>query len=117
MNYLTTISVDEAKVTDTLWQLNLDNKEYEIAKKYTGSFNAIDEISTNKKNKIRDMRRAINDGVGQDIFRGTAYWLYNGISFYTNNIVNYKDDEDRMLAVSEGTQSKVLEKSLKLILQ
>jgi phage/plasmid-like protein (TIGR03299 family) len=45
----------------------------------------IDEISMMKRNVVYDMYNVVESGAGQDKHRGTALWLYNGISTYYNN--------------------------------
>ena len=65
------------------------------------------DISTRLRNKIGDVRSFVDAGVGQDLFRGTAYWAYNGITSYLNNGVEYKTQEDKFQSVIKGASAKI----------
>lgn len=57
----------------------------------------------------------IDAGPGQNYSRGTAYWLYNGITSYLGNAIEYNNDEDRMLSLIQGNSNKYAQKAYNLI--
>lgn len=59
------------------------------------NLDAVDEISTRTKNNIRALEESIEMGVGQDNFRGTKLWLYNGLTTFLNNTKQFKTAEDK----------------------
>lgn len=56
-------------------------------------------ISTRKLNVINNVILNIREGVGQDIARGTLYNIYNGITTYINNGVEYNSGLDKFNSV------------------
>ena len=46
---------------------------------------------------------------------GTALWLYNGITSYINNGINYKSNEDKFNSIMDGVGAKLNQKSYNLI--
>ena len=70
------------------------------------NIHTIDEISTRTKNQIISLRDSIESGVGQDKFRGTKLWLYNGLTTYLGNDKKYKSEEDRMDSILLGGDSQ-----------
>jgi phage/plasmid-like protein (TIGR03299 family) len=74
-----------------------------------------DRISARKRNKLEDLEVYIDQGVGQDLHRGTALWLYNGISSYYNNGLQYKNSEERFVSLTEGSSYKDVQKAFDLI--
>jgi phage/plasmid-like protein (TIGR03299 family) len=61
-----------------------------------------DVISAKLKNKVADVINYIDKGPGQDIARGSAYWVYNGVTSYYSNGVDYKDKENRFAEIMGG---------------
>ena len=51
--------------------------------KISGS--SLEVVNKRKANLIADIAETIDMGVGQDLHRGTALWMFNGISTYYNN--------------------------------
>ena len=86
--------------------------------KYNGSINNVSEkdISTRLRNKIGDVKSFMEAGVGQDLFRGTAYWAYNGITSYLNNGLEYKTQEDKFQSVIKGSSAKINQTAFDLAL-
>lgn len=64
-------------------------------------------ISTRKKNQMIAMQQYIDKGVGQELHRGTALWMYNGITSYINNGIIYKDDNNRFDSITQGNSFKI----------
>lgn len=61
-----------------------------------------DIISTKLKNKVAEVVDYIDRGPGQDVARGTAYWLYNGVTSYFSNGVDYKTKDNRFAEIMGG---------------
>lgn len=60
-------------------------------------------ISKRVKNKVAEMLDYIDQGPGQNVARGTLYWLYNGVTSYYQNGVDYKDADNRFKELTGGT--------------
>ena len=82
------------------------------------NFDAIstEEIATRTRTNIFALRDSIESGIGQDEFRGTKLWLYNGLTTYLNNDKKYKTNEDRMNSlVFGGDANKKMQKGFDLL--
>ena len=119
LNYLSTCEITVEQVNKFVNELYLSYTELELLDRANGRIEIVDEISSRKKNIINDVLVSIDNGIGQDIFRGSAYWLYNGITTYYSNKKSYSSDEDRFTSILEGssltTQQKAFDNILTLI--
>jgi len=119
LNYLSTCEITVEQVNKFVNELYLSYTELELLNRANGRIEIVDEISSRKKNIINDVLVSIDDGIGQNIFRGSAYWLYNGITTYYSNKKSYSSDEDRFTSILEGssltTQQKAFDNILTLI--
>ena len=70
-----------------------------------------DEIlSTRKKNTILSVQNAIENGIGQDVNRGTGLWLFNGLTTWAQNEKKYKDGTAKLDSIMDGDVSKKVQK-------
>ena len=119
LDYLSTREITVEQVNKFVNELYLSYTELELLDRANGRIEIVDEISSRKKNIINDVLVSIDNGIGQDIFRGSAYWLYNGITTYYSNKKSYSSDEDRFTSILEGssltTQQKAFDNILTLI--
>lgn len=120
LNMLAKTPVTDEQVAKLIYDTYLSASEIILLEKAEWSLDTVDEISTRKKNIIQEVGNSIYAGVGQDTFKGTAYWLYNGFTTYYSNTKEYKDSEDRFdsLLVSNSisnTQQKIFDKVLTLV--
>lgn len=94
---LAKVQVSEKMVTLVAGKVAFGEK-YEIFKNEGLSS---DNLSTQLKNVYNGLRKSIESGVGQDIFKQkNGNWLFNGISSYFQNVATYgshgvKDDPTR----------------------
>jgi len=116
LKYMQSAPVNEDFVLNTMYKLVLSSEEIVLAERNNMSISKIAEISTRKKNTIYDMLGSIDGGPGQNYYSGTKLWLYNGITSYLSNTKNYSNDEDRLLALTQGSESKTSQKAFDLIL-
>lgn len=116
LNYLSKCEVTNEQVTTFVNELYLSYSELELLERANGKIQIVDEISTRKKNVISDVLVSIDSGIGQDTFRGTSYWLYNGITNYYSNIKSYNSAEDRFSNLIEGTSANVEQKAFDKVL-
>lgn len=102
-NHLKTVKVSDAQVQDVIAQL----------------FPATDE--DNVGGKTANMREAMFEGyqtgVGQSGIVGTAYGLMNGVTYYFDHLMNYKDDDSKFKNIIEGRSAKMVNQSMDLILE
>lgn len=82
-----------------------------------GNFESL-ELSTRSKNTLSNCLNTIDSGVGQNVYRGTGLWLYNGITCYFQNVSNYRSDEQKLenIVGANGTAAKKINKAVELIL-
>jgi phage/plasmid-like protein (TIGR03299 family) len=107
--------VIDSAVKELVHKLFLNDEELALANSANGNLWRVDEISTRKKNIVRDVVYSIEGGPGQELYRGTGLWLYNGITTYLNNTRSYSSPEDKLIALSEGSESKIRQNALNLI--
>ncbi len=111
---LAKVNVDLNKFTNFVTGLYLNANELLLLEKNSYNIKTVNEISSNKKNKIDETIAYINNGVGQDVHRGTALWLYNGLTSYINNGMKYDSQEDKYLSITEGSSFKLSQKAFDL---
>ena len=76
-----------------------------------------EELSTRNRNSINALCDTIESGVGQDEFRGTKLWLYNGLTSYLGNEKKYKTEEDKMNSiVLGGDANKKMQRGFDLLM-
>ena len=75
----------------------------------------VDEISNTMKNRIVTLRNTIENGIGQDMYRGTKLWLLNGLTTFFSNEKKYKSEEDKFNSISDRTDLKKLDFAYKLL--
>ncbi len=73
------------------------------------------DLPQKKLNQLIYVKDYIESGPGQEYSKGTAYWLYNGITSYFNNGKEYNDKEDRFLSLSDGNEYKLAQKAYSFI--
>jgi hypothetical protein len=74
-------------------------------------------VSTKFKNKFNDILAYIDQGAGQDVCRGTAYWLYNGVTGYLHNAIAFRDQDTRFSSIMDGSTSLLINNAFTKILQ
>lgn len=116
LGFMKNTILNDELVLDTVYKLILDDKEQVLVTRANGNLNKVSEISTRKKNIVTDILLSVDGGPGQNLYRGTGLWLYNGVTSYLSNTKNYKDDEDRLLALTQGSEAKTSQKAFDLIL-
>lgn len=112
INHLVNIPVTDATVEDTVSKLILTPSEL-LDVQHEGWDS--DKISTRKKNMVDDLTVYIDQGIGQELHRGTALWLFNGVSSYYNNGKTYKNQEERFESLSDGLAYKQTQKMFQLV--
>lgn len=109
------VKVDDKAIMDYIFDITLDANQKEAINK-AGGLNKIKDddniISTRKYNQIIDIRNFVDKGPGQDIHRGTMYWLFNGVTSYLNNGINYKDNLNKFDSIIQGNSFKIGQKAL-----
>ena len=97
----------------------LDEKEMAILKDHYYNIESVssEDISTRKKNTIVSCMDSVESGVGQETNRGTGLWLYNGISCFNHNTMNYKSSVAEYDSINDGIGYKRLQKMHDLILE
>ena len=115
LNHMKDIKLKESETKHILMQLILNDAEYEAVNK-SGNLYKTEEISARKRNQILDLHNWLEGGVGQDLYKGTGLWLYNGVTGYYNNGKSYSNEEARFENLIGGSASTIVNKAKDLIL-
>lgn len=85
-----------------------ENRKKELAQIEKADFklDSVDELSRVMKNRIYGLRNTIENGIGQDMYRGTKLWLLNGLTTYFSNEKNYRTAEDKFDSITDGTDAR-----------
>jgi phage/plasmid-like protein (TIGR03299 family) len=73
------------------------------------------DLPSKTRNQLVYAKDYIDLGPGQDYNRGTAYWLYNGITSYLSNGKDFNNQEDRFKALIDGNEYKIAQKAYNTI--
>lgn len=117
LSNLRTKTFNEKDVRNLLAATFLQPDEAKKVIENNGLFEGMD-ISTRSKNVLSNCLNTIENGVGQNVYRGTGLWLYNGLTCYFQNVSNYRSDEQKLenIVGANGTASKKINKAIELVL-
>lgn len=96
-------TVDAKFVREFAAKMYLDKAQMRLLEMANWNFDKVDEISTRKKNLITALADAIDNGIGQNLYRGTKLWLLNGWTTFLHNTKEYKSPEAEFTSVYEGS--------------
>lgn len=97
------IDVSAANMREYVYDLVIPSGKRELVRGVTNLGKlSTDVISTKLKNKVAEVIDYIDKGPGQDVSRGSAYWLYNGVTSYYSNGIDYKDKDNRFAEIMNG---------------
>lgn len=96
----TSVSADYVK--EFAASVYLNGKAMEAFIRNGRSVEGVDEISTKARNKINGLLDCVENGVGQDLYRGSKLWLLNGVTSFFHNEVKYSSPETEFLSVMGG---------------
>ena len=99
MTFLSEQQLSEQTIKNLVCDVFLSPEENNLYKANDFNLNSVDEISTRKKNVINGLLSYIDEGVGQETNRGSAYWVYNGFTSFYNNKREYKDNTKRFNSI------------------
>lgn len=93
----------------------LKDNELKLMQLNNGNYWGVDEISTRSKNTIDSVLNCIDNGVGQELYKGSALSVYNGFTSFYNNEVAYKDGK-KLDSLLDGNSYKKTQKAMDLLL-
>ena len=100
----TNIQITAETVREYVYDLIIPSAKRELVRGKTDLAKIDKElISQRLKNKVSEVIDYIDRGPGQQVERGSAYWLYNGVTAYYSNGIDYKDKENRFSEIMGGT--------------
>lgn len=111
-NSLLTLRADKVSETDIMRFASAvtlgESRKSELARLEKAAFkiDTVDELSRVTKNRIYALRDTIENGIGQDLYRGTKLWLLNGLTTYFSNEKRYKTAEDKFDSITDGTDAR-----------
>ena len=111
MTALRETNVSANAMQDFAAKIYLSNANYDLYLKADRKLDSVDEISTRSKNQIEKLQSSIENGIGQEMYRGTKLWLLNGLTTMLHNDTVYKSSEDEFKSVIEGDGYKKLDKA------
>jgi len=98
--------VDAKYVREFAAKMYLDKAQMRLLELANWNFDKVEEISTRRKNNIQSLMNAIENGIGQDMYRGTKLWLLNGWTTYIHNVKPYKSPEQEFTSLIGGAGMK-----------
>lgn len=109
LEFAQTFKVSQRQIYDYLYSLVLKKPEqvkHVISRGDIDKFSTGDDVvSTVLVNRIQEMQKHMENGIGQDVYRGTAYWMFNGITTYIQNGKSFKSNEDKFKSITNGTDA------------
>ena len=98
-------------------ELFCDKKQVELAQKANWNIDEVGEIALRTKGSINALLASIESGVGQDAYRGTKLWLYNGLTTFYANDFKYSNGEVEFESRfnANGNTAKRIEQGYKLL--
>lgn len=116
-NKLVSEKVTEEQIKETVAKVYLNDAQMKLLKMANMNIDSVEEISTRTKNQIQQVHNAIENGVGQELHRGTKFFVFNGItSFYNNNKVYKGGAEERFNSLVDGDGYKKAQKAFDLLI-
>ena len=105
LTMLASKQVESTLVKPYVYNLFMTPEELAISK--SKDYKLRDVVSTRKENTIKHVLTAIDDAPGQELHRGSYFWMYNGVTSFMNNVDTYKTDESKFnkLILDSGTNS------------
>lgn len=102
--------VTSEQVKNFVFDMFVPDAKREFIDEKGGKIELVDSeiISTRMKNRVIEANNFIDQGAGQEVGRGTAYWMYNGMTSYIHNGMNYKTNEDRFKSLVIGGSNETL---------
>jgi len=114
LQFMQAVNVTPAETLEFACRMFIDNKLMCEVRKHNYNLEMVADLSTRAKNQVYELLKAIESGIGQQENRGTRLWLYNGLTTYFNNSMNWggaKDTaaeraEKKFNSIFDGTAAK-----------
>lgn len=90
------IQIREQDIRPLMCKIVLTPQENELLEKINYEYSASRFMSTKKCNILNNIMNTIESGIGQEYHRGTALWLFNGITSYYQNTREYSSNETKL---------------------
>lgn len=94
----------------------VDAKQLKLIEQNNFNVDTVAEISTRAKNQIAALRNTIESGIGQESYKGTKLWLFNGLTTFFANEQKYKDSEKNFDSLLDGDASKKVQKAYQFLI-
>lgn len=113
LEHIGNIQVNSEIVRNYIYDIFVPDDKREFINAKGGNIEKVskDDISVKLKNKVNEAMSYIDKGPGQDFARGTAYWMYNGVTSYINNGTSFKDYEDKFQSLIGGSSELLIRKA------
>lgn len=108
-------AMNDELIKDLVCKVFLSEDNLKLVQKNNGNYATVAEIRNTTKLKLDNMINTIENGVGQENYRGTALWVYNGFTSYFNNEVAYKDNDHKLSTIMSGDGYKKTQKAMDLL--
>jgi phage/plasmid-like protein (TIGR03299 family) len=115
LNRLADINVNNNYVQDVIANTFMTPEQVSDYIKNNRILTDLESVSQQTKNEIYKVTQTVDEGVGQDKWRGTGLWLLNGITSYYQNEKKYKDDTYKLDSVMDGYVFKKIQKAYDMI--
>jgi phage/plasmid-like protein (TIGR03299 family) len=113
LNVLSTTKLTDFDVKNLFGKIMLSDKDYTIYK--SNGFN-INRLSDNNQRKINIAMDVLESGVGQrEAKSGTALWAINALTTLYQNHADYKSEEIKFDAITNGSVAKKLNEAVAFV--
>ena len=109
LNFMSKIPMGDNLTKKIVAKLLLQEKDFRIEQ---NKLLLSKDISTKSRNTFDLAMEALYSGHGQEYYEGSGLWLFNGMSYYYQNVKSYTSDDKKMSNIFYGTSlNKMLEVS------
>ena len=84
----------------------LNPTQMDLFKLNNFSVDGVEEIGTQLRNKVNGLQDAIENGIGQEYYRGSKLWLINGLTTFFHNELKHSSPEAEFTSTFNGDIAK-----------
>jgi phage/plasmid-like protein (TIGR03299 family) len=116
LNTLREIELTKSQIDQSIAFVFLPKDEYDqyMVERYNLYDNTV--LSTKRINILVEIRDSLDTAPGQDMYTGTALWVYNGITSYLQNVKEFKSADDRFTSILDDKYGSKLDHILETFL-
>lgn len=106
MLHLRDQQVNSTYVKEFAASVYLNPTQMDLFKLNNFSVDGVEEIGTQLKNKVNGLQDAIENGIGQEYYRGSKLWIINGLTTFFHNELKHSSPEAEFTSTFYGDINK-----------